>query len=212
MASDRQTRLTSGFGLSDVEVQACERMYDGFGKLDRYRLRHKRFDGSMTPEVSRELFQSGDAVVLLPYDPVRDEIVLIEQMRVSALSAGEAPWIVETIAGRIGEGESDEDVARREALEEAGLTVGRLERIGRFYSSPGIFAERFTAFCGLAQLDAAGGVHGLAEEQEDIRAFRLSAADAFDALARDEIQAAPAALCLSWLMVHRDRLRAAASP
>ena len=207
MTNATTRNLTSGLDQRDVELRTRERVYDGFGKLDRLTLRHRRFDGGWSPDVTRELFRSGDAVVVLPYDPVRDEVVLIEQMRVSALEAGEVPWIVETIAGRIAEGESEEDVARREAAEEAGLTLGGLERLGTFYSSPGIFAERFTAFCGLAQLDGAGGHHGLDEEHEDIRAFRLAAEDAFAALESGAIQASPAALCLLWLKLNRPRLQ-----
>ena len=122
MTNATTRNLTSGLDQRDVELRTRERVYDGFGKLDRLTLRHRRFDGGWSPDVTRELFRSGDAVVVLPYDPVRDEVVLIEQMRVSALEAGEVPWIVETIAGRIAEGESEEDVARREAAEEAGFT------------------------------------------------------------------------------------------
>jgi ADP-ribose pyrophosphatase len=96
--------------------------------LELYRFRHRLFNGEMSGEVRREIFERGHAAVLLPFDPVRDEVVLVEQIRIAAFDTSESPWLLEMVAGMIEEGESVEDVVRREAVEEAGLTVGRVKR------------------------------------------------------------------------------------
>lgn len=102
----------------------------------------------MPAEIRREVFERGHGVCVLPYDPAGDRLVLIEQFRVAPYVCGDRAWLVEVIAGVIDAGEAPEDVARREAKEEAGLTLDRpLERIGRFYSSPGAMSETLTLFC-----------------------------------------------------------------
>ena len=117
------------FGKNDVEIIARETLYRGFFSLDLYRFRHRLFNGQMSHEVRREIFERGHAAVLLPFDPVRDEVVLIEQIRIAAYDTSETPWLLEMVAGMIEEGESVEDVARREAIEEAGLIVKRTKPV-----------------------------------------------------------------------------------
>ena len=97
--------------------------------MELYRFRHRLFNGEMSGEIKREIFERGHAAVLLPYDPVRDEVVLVEQVRIAAYDTSETPWLLEMVAGMIEEGESVEDVARREALEEAGPVVGRTKPV-----------------------------------------------------------------------------------
>ncbi len=109
------------FAKNDVEIIARETLYSGFFSMELYRFRHRLFNGEMSGEIKREIFERGHAAVLLPYDPVRDEVVLVEQVRIAAYDTSETPWLLEMVAGMIEEGESVEDVARREALEEAGL-------------------------------------------------------------------------------------------
>ena len=130
------------FGKNDVEIIARETLYRGFFSLDLYRFRHRLFNGQMSHEVRREIFERGHAAVLLPFDPVRDEVVLIEQIRIAAYDTSETPWLLEMVAGMIEEGESVEDVARREAIEEAGLIVKRTKPVLSFLASPGGNAGR----------------------------------------------------------------------
>ena len=117
------------FTKNDVEIIARETLYRGFFSLDLYRFRHRLFNGEMSGEVRREIFERGHAAVLLPFDPVRDEVVLVEQIRIAAFDTSESPWLLEMVAGMIEEGESVEDVVRREAVEEAGLNVGRVKKM-----------------------------------------------------------------------------------
>lgn len=116
--------------------------------LDLYRFRHRLFNGGMSDEVTREIFERGHAAVLLPFDPVRDEVVLVEQIRIAAYDTSASPWLLEMVAGMIEEGESPEDVARREAVEEAGLNVGRIKPVLSYLASPGGTSERLSIMVG----------------------------------------------------------------
>ncbi|MEZ0197918.1 NUDIX domain-containing protein, partial [Pseudomonas qingdaonensis] len=115
--SDALNAVPKGFEI--IERANC---FQGFYKLDKLRLRHELFAGGMGREISRELFVRHDAVCVLPYDPARDEVVLIEQFRVGALDKVANPWLIEMVAGLIDKDEQPEEVAHREAEEEAGLT------------------------------------------------------------------------------------------
>ena len=125
----------------DVEVLERTIPYNGYFRIQAYRLRHRRFGGGWTEVMTRELFERGHAAVVLPYDPARDRVVLIEQFRIGAYAAGLAPWMIEAVAGIIEPGEAPEEVVRREALEEAGCAVTALEAIGTVMPSPGGSSE-----------------------------------------------------------------------
>ncbi|SQA99416.1 ADP-ribose pyrophosphatase [Cedecea neteri] len=144
------------------------------------------FNGEMSGEVRREIFERGHAAVLLPYDPVRDEVVLIEQIRIAAWDSSETPWLLEMIAGMIEEGESIEDVARREAVEEAGLTVGRTKPVLSYLASPGGTSERLSILVGEVDATQAKGIHGLVEENEDIRVHVVSREQAYQCVEEGE--------------------------
>jgi ADP-ribose pyrophosphatase len=145
----------------DVETRAVERPYTAFFAVEEHVLRHRRFDGGWSPELRRAVFASGDAVTVLPFDPGRRAVLLIEQFRPAAVARRDPrPWFLEPVAGRCDAGESAEATARREAREEAGRRLGRLERVAGFYPSPGVSAEFITAYVGEADLGDAGGLHG----------------------------------------------------
>ncbi|WP_370401552.1 NUDIX domain-containing protein [Sulfitobacter sp. JB4-11] len=195
-----------------IDVTARQRAYAHFFALDDYRLRHERFDGSLSEEMARAVFIATDAAILLPYDPIRDRVLLVEQMRMGPLARGDrACWQLEPIAGHVDPGETPIDAARREAQEEAGLTLGAVEAVAQVYASPGNSTEFYYIFCGLADLpDNVTGLGGLSTEHEDIRSHLLS----FDALMTlvEGMGAANAPLVLAafWLARNRDRLRGTA--
>lgn len=200
--------ILAPFGRDDVEERARAEPYAGFFRVTDVEVAHRRFRGAERQVVARAAWRIGDVTTVLPYDPVADAIVLIEQWRPGPWVAGDArPWIVETVAGRIEPGEAPEAAARREAEEEAGVALDRIERIAVYYSSPGAVDERVFAFVGRADLSAAGGVFGVDHEGEDIRAMKLDFWRAMEAMARGEIAAGPAMLSLLWLARNRDRLR-----
>lgn len=189
------------------EILERQRLHDGFYAFDRLVIRHELFGGGWTPPLRRELLVQRDAVAVLPYDPVRDRVVLIEQFRVGAIDAEERPWLLEAVAGLREPGESPEEVARRELREEAGLVAGRLEFVGRYRSSPGGTSELVDVFVAEVQAPETGGIFGLAGEHEDIRTYIVDPADAFAAVAQGKIVAATAVVPLLWLQTHRPRLR-----
>ncbi|RYC46871.1 ADP-ribose diphosphatase [Pectobacterium zantedeschiae] len=195
------------FTKDDVEIIARETLYDGFFSLERYRFRHRLFNGGMSGEVSREILERGHAVVLLPYDPVRDEVVLIEQIRIAAYDTSASPWLFELVAGMIEPGESDEDVARREAEEEAGLRVGRCRPIINYLSSPGGTSERLAVMVGEVDTRTATGIHGLAEENEDIRVHVVSREQSYQWVEAGIVDNAASVIALQWLALHHEELK-----
>jgi ADP-ribose pyrophosphatase len=192
---------------NDVEIIARETVYRGFFSLDLYRFRHRLFNGEMSGEVKREIFERGHAAVLLPFDPVRDEVVLVEQVRIAAYDTSETPYLLEMVAGMIEEGETVEDVARREAQEEAGLEVGRVKKCLSYLASPGGTSERLTIMVGEVNATTAEGIHGLAEEHEDIRVHVVSREFAYQCVEDGKIDNAASVIALQWLQLHYQDLR-----
>lgn len=193
----------------DAEILDKKTVYKGRFRMDRYRLRHRLYDGGWSRELVREVFERGCAAALLPYDPVRDEVVLIEQFRAGALAAGRVPWLLEIVAGMVDEGEAPEDVVRRETMEEAGLEVGDMELIASCFVSPGGSSEVVDMYCGRVDSSDAGGVHGLENEGEDIRVVALPYAAAERRLAAREFNNVITVIGLQWLALNRERLRRA---
>ncbi len=195
------------FTKNDVEIIARETVYSGFFSLDVWRFRHRLFNGGMSDVVSREIFERGHAAVLLPYDPVRDEVVLVEQIRIAAIDTSETPWLLEMVAGMIESGESPEEVVRREAQEEAGLDIGRTQPVLSYLASPGGTSERLSIFVGEVDASVANGVHGLAEENEDIRVHVVSRETAYGLVEQGKIDNAASVIALQWLQLHYQQLR-----
>lgn len=194
---------------ADPRVELIEKTtpYQGYFKIEVYRVRHERFGGGWTDEMRREVFERGHAATVLPYDPARDAVVLLEQFRIGAFAAGTDPWLIEVVAGILEPGESPEDVVRREAIEEAGCAIGALEPIGEILPTPGGSSEILYMFCGRCDSDGLGGLHGLDHEHEDIRAFVVPADEALDMLAAGRVRNGNAVISLQWLALNRERLR-----
>ena len=195
------------FAKNDVEIIARETLYSGFFSMELYRFRHRLFNGEMSGEIKREIFERGHAAVLLPYDPVRDEVVLVEQVRIAAYDTSETPWLLEMVAGMIEEGETVEAVARREALEEAGLVVGRTKPVLSYLASPGGTTERSSIMVGEVDATTAEGIHGLADENEDIRVHVVSRELAYQWVEEGKIDNAASVIALQWLQLHYQTLR-----
>jgi len=191
-----------------VEVLKKEVAFQGYFRLDRYHLRVRTFEGAWTRPVTREVLERGHAVAVLLYDPVRDQVVLVEQFRIGALAAEMSnPWLLEPVAGIIDPGETPEAVARRESLEEANCTISTLEKIAEYIVSPGCCSETVILFIGRVDASTAGGVHGLEHEGENIKVHVLSVREAMRLLDRGRINAHLTYVALAWLGRHRRRLR-----
>ncbi|MEP1216542.1 MAG: NUDIX domain-containing protein [Marinobacter sp.] len=195
------------FKASDVKIEKRETVFQGFFRMDKLWLTHPRFDGDEMPTFTRELFIRGDATCVLPYDPDRDEVVLLEQFRLGALGRDQSPWLLELVAGMNEDGESPEEVAQREGQEEAGLTFEPLEKICDYLVSPGGSTELIHLFCGRISTESAGGLFGMEHEHEDIRAHVFSADEAIAMIYDGRINNAAAIIALQWLQLNRPRLR-----
>ena len=195
------------FNRDDVDVIRREVLYKRFFKVERISLRHKLFKGGWSQEIGREIFLRGNAVAVVVYDPMHDLIGMIEQFRIGAMGEANGPWCYEVVAGMVEEGETPEAVARRELLEEASITPYYMEFICDFLSSPGGSDEKLYLFCGLSDLSQSGGIHGLPDENEDIRLHCFSAEDVFAELLNGRFNNAAALICLQWLQMNRERLR-----
>ncbi|SEQ40655.1 ADP-ribose pyrophosphatase [Ectothiorhodospira magna] len=189
------------------EILKSEDLYRGFFRLRRLRIAHGRFAGGDPLVIEREVLDRGHAVGVLPYDPLRDEVLLVEQFRVGAVDSPHGPWLMEIVAGVMDTGEQAEAVARREAMEEAGCQLQALIHIHDYHSTPGGCSERIALFVGQADLSDVGGIHGLAHEGEDIRVHVLPAEEAFDRLDRMQVDNAMTLIALQWLRWHRASLR-----
>lgn len=194
----------------DLVVVRRDLAYAKFFAVEDWRIGWRQFDGSMGDPVERAVFVSGDAVTVLPYDPVRDRVLLIEQFRPGPMARGDAAaWQLEAIAGRIDPGETPDEAGRREAMEEAGLTLGTLLPVADYYPSPGAMTEYLYSYVGLADLpDGAAGIFGEAEEAEDIRGHLISFDRLMDLVSSGEVANAPLILTALWLQRERARLRA----
>lgn len=196
------------FSHDDVELIERELLYQGFFRLERLTLRHRLFAGGWSEPVRRELLVRRPAVALLPYDPQRDEVVLIEEFRVGALERGQpSPWLIELVAGITEEGEEIELTARREAREEAGLELLDLLPIADYLSSAGGSDERLHLFCGRVDSSKAGGIHGVDHESEDILVRAVPRATAYEWVEQGLIRNAATLVALQWLQLNQSRLR-----
>jgi len=198
---------------SQVENIATRTVYSKFFRLDECDVRVPRFDGLAPSDLERTVFISADAVTVLPYDPIRDRVLLIEQFRIGPHARGDSePWLFEAIAGRVDGGESWETAAHREAQEEAALQLTALEKVAEFYPSPGAVSEFLVSYLGLAELpDGLGGVHGVASEQEDIRSRVVGFAEFEKLMKAGHFRNAPLLISAQWLVAYRGRLRNAAN-
>lgn len=201
--------LGSGKGREEVEILSHTRPYSAFFALDEVRLRFQRFDGATSGEIRREVFVGTDAVIVLPYDPKRDRVLVVEQVRMGPFVRGaDVLWMLEPVAGLIDLGESPEEAVRRETLEETGVSLGDLHLVSRAYPSPGATTEYYHTYIAIADLpDEAGGVAGLASEEEDIRSHILSYERLMEVVESGEAQTGPLVMCALWLARNRERLR-----
>lgn len=184
-----------------------KRLYSGFFKLTEYKLKHDLFEGGESPTLVRELLFRHHAAAVLPYDPVRDEVVLIEQFRIGATDDPSGPWLIEIIAGLREPDETAEELIHREAMEEAGCEVSDLMPVHRYYSSPGSSNEQIEVFFARTDTTGLGGVHGIDDEGEDIRVRVVSSDTAFEWLDQGRIDSAVPIIALQWFRLNRERIR-----
>lgn len=190
------------FSHGDYEILSREDLYKNYFRAEKIVFRHQRFAGGTSAPVTREVFMTRGAVSVLLYDPNQDAVVLIEQFRIGAVASARSPWQLELVAGMLDKALPPDEIARREAMEEAGCAVGEMHFVGRFFTTPGCCNELFHVYA--AKIDASGlAAHGgLAEEHEDIRVHVVPRQTVFAWLDAGHIENAMTVLALQWLRIH----------
>ncbi len=196
----------SEFTSQDIEIVSKETLFQGFFRMVKYRFKHKLFQGGWSEPIERELFERGHAAALLPYDAVRDQVVIIEQIRVGTLEQ-QRPWQLEIVAGIIDRDESAIEVVRREAVEEAGVDIGRIESVTSYYPSAGGCSEKLDVYVGEVDSSQAKGIHGLDYEGEDIKVHVMSREQAYQLVKDGVIENGASIIALQWLELNYENLR-----
>jgi ADP-ribose pyrophosphatase len=194
------------FIKKDVIVHKTEKLFSGFFSLNKYHVSYPLFEGGDSGIITREVFERGHAAAVLMYDPIVDELVLIEQFRFPAYETMERPWLIEVVAGILEPGEDPEDLCHREASEEAGMQLTNLTKISEFLPSPGACTESIALY--IAQVDAskASGIHGLDYEAEDIKVIRVALKTAEKWLETGKINNSTAIIAVQWLLLNKHKL------
>ena len=191
----------------EVQLKSKISVYDGYLRVDRYRVTHQQYGVGWSQVLEREVMSRGAVTGVLLFDPARKEVVLVEQFRTGAWAADwRDPWLLECVAGIVEPGENPEEVAIREAVEEAGGTITRLKLITRYLTTPGSSTEQVDLFCGQIDATDVGGLHGLTDEGEDIRASVWSLDEALALLSGQRICNAMTLIALQWLSLHHSDL------
>ena len=178
-------------------------LFEKYFRLDEYSVSHELYAGGSSAVFTREIFERGSVVAVLPYDAERRKVVLIEQFRAGAIEDPQGPWLIESVAGVIEPGESKEQVALRECEEEADCSIQRLELISEYYVSPGGTSEYCSLYCGLVDSDGVAGIHGLAHENEDIKVMVVDAGEAFAWVREGRIRSSATIIALQWLQLNQ---------
>jgi len=195
------------FGHSDYRLKSAETVFQGFFKMTQMIVQHRLFGGGWSKPLKRELFQRGDAVGVLLYDPRHQLVGLVEQFRPGALNEQHGPWQYELVAGMMNANEEPEQVAVRELQEETGLEVEKLLPICDYLVSAGGTDEKMHLFCGLVDLSERGGVFGHDGEGEDILFQVWSYDETLQAFSQGLLNSAAMSVALFWLQLNNHRLR-----
>jgi ADP-ribose pyrophosphatase len=199
--------MNTQYNYSDVKILQQQIVYQGHFQLEQWKVQFRLFNGRWSETQTREVFERGEAVGVLLFDTNSDQLVLIEQFRVGIAKKAKNPWLMEIVAGVINKGESLEQVARRETLEETGLTITNLLPICEYWVSPGGSSERIYLFCGQVNAQLAQGIHGVAEEGEDIRLQALSLNDVYNLLEQGKFNNSSTIIALQWLQHNEQKVR-----
>ncbi|AWB68181.1 ADP-ribose diphosphatase [Saccharobesus litoralis] len=195
------------FGHDDLVIEDKTTNYNGFFNVNTLTFRHKLFAGGWSGSVKRELFERGNAVIVLPYDIERDQIVMLEQIRIGCIANSDKPWMLELVGGMVEPGEQNEEVAHRETEEEAGLKLRNLMPMVNYLSSAGGTSERLYLYAGQVDSSKAGDICGLDYEDEDIKVHVVSRQQALQYMNDGVIENAATIIALQWLELNLDKLK-----
>ena len=194
------------FGQEDYRVESKETLFQGFFRITRTVVTHRLFGGGWSAPLKRELFQRGDAVGVLLYDPKNHLIGLVEQFRIGAQRDRFGPWQYEVVAGMIDVGQTASEVALRECHEEAGLAVQELVPICDYLVSAGGTDEKMHLYCGLVDLRDRAGIFGLDTEGEDILLQVWTYDEVMQAQSEGLLNSAAVTIALLWLQLNSQKV------
>ena len=197
--------------MSDIRIEERETL------VDTPRVRTERLvlskpgasrqDADARKRVERIVHDHGSAASVLPYDPDRGTVLLTRQVRFPVHLNGEDALFVEPCAGLIDEGETAEEAMRREAMEEIGTRLEKLEKVAEVYTSPGFSTEKISLYLARytpADRIADGG--GLEEEHEEIEVLEWPVVRLKTMLEAGEIRDAKLLMLTQALMARRPEL------
>tara|TARA_Y100000996_G_C22470567_1_gene621916 strand:- start:479 stop:1060 length:582 start_codon:yes stop_codon:yes gene_type:complete len=187
---------------SNFKILNFKNIYNGFFKMNEITLKYKKYDGSWSNIVKRELFGGAQVAAVLPYDPIQKEIILIQQFRPGTISKDINNYLDEIVAGIIDPGEKPESTAKRECLEETGCEVKKLIPIQNYFPAPGSSESFYYLF--LAEIETFKGkrVMGLKTENEDILVKSYKINEVKDKLKKGEIINGLSLIALQWFFLN----------
>jgi len=190
------------------ELLSREALFQGYFRLDRFKIKHERFEGGWSAPYTREVLDRGARVVgVLLFDPHQDKVIMVEQFRAAVMAKDDDPWMLELVAGVVDAGETPEAAARREAKEEAGCDVSEMQKLFSYYTTPGCMSEHLTLFIARAKAPEDGGVFGVREENENIRVHVMDAAKAIGHLYMGKLRDASSIIAMQWFALRHTELR-----
>ncbi len=176
-------------------------LYSGFFKLKKLEFIHQKHDGSWTNRINREIFSGAHVSTLLPYDPVRKEIVLIQQFRAGVISRYDNDYLYEIVAGIIDKNESPEETAIRECLEETGCNVNKIAQIHSYFPAPGSSESYYHLFLGEINSFEGERVMGLESENENILVKSYKVDQVRNMLKKKKIKNGLTLIALQWFFL-----------
>lgn len=201
------TNQSSDVPHSNVKIINKAIAYQGYFSISKYRLQYRLFSGEWSQPIEREVFEHGRSVGVLLFDPNLDQVVMIEQFRLGALRDEKSPWLLEIVAGMVEANEILEEVAKREAVEEANIVIQEIIPITEYWVSPGGSSEKMALYCAKVDSQCAGGIHGLVEEHEDIRASVMSIDALWQALDNHTLCNGSTIIAVQWLRLNHCNLK-----
>jgi nudix-type nucleoside diphosphatase (YffH/AdpP family) len=193
---------------TNIQVEDLKREYLGFFALNQVDLKYPFFDNSTSGVKSRTILMGSEASLILPYDPILDKVLLVEQFRIGPFCRGDkAPWVYEPVAGMIEFGEKPEDAAKREVFEEAGIQVTNLLKINSGYPNPGEATTYFYNYIGVVDLsDYSPGIYGIRDEGEDIRTHVIDFKEVLNWSLSNKLRVLPLNTMVLWLALNKLKL------
>ena len=192
----------------DIQVENIQREYLGFFALNQISLKYSQFDGDISELKNRVILMGSEASLILPYDPVLDKVLLVEQFRIGPFCRGDrAPWVFEPVAGIIEVGETPDEAAKREVFEEAGLEVTQLVKMGSGYPNPGEATSYFYNYIAIVDLsEYSPGIYGAKNEGEDIRTHVIDFNTVLNWSVSNKLRVLPLNTMVLWLALNKLKL------